>query len=374
MIWKDGTRKAGLLCLWTVCSLPLLAQTASYSANVGGVLFGQGWTSEIGTMYQRFPERAQGKVPDGVWTLSKNPAGLNVRFRTDATTIEVRYVLTSSGGAQRYSNMPATSQSGVDLYVRTKDGGYYWVSSQKRFSFGTTTTYTYSHLNPRGVSDEDMCEYVLYFPLYNGVRSMQVVVSETNRFEYLKVPDDDAPIVVYGSSIVQGASASRPGMAWPAIVGRETDSNVINLGFSGSAMMERSLFDMMSELTRAKLFILDPVPNIKISPGSIVSRTLEGVRQLRSATDAAILLVETLGSANRAMQPYEENRDRIANARLKEAYRAIQAEGIANVYYLTEDEIGLTEDGMIEGTHPNDIGMRQYADAYVAKIRHILGK
>ena len=30
-----------------------------------------------------------------------------------------------------------------------------------------------------------------------------------------------------------------------------------------------------------------------------------------------------------------------------------------------------TEDTMVEGIHPNDLGMRQYADAYIKKLREI---
>ena len=62
-----------LLVSLMVCSLSE-AQTW-YNANVGGVLFGQGWTSEVGTKYQRFPDRASSLVPSGVWSLSKNTAG-----------------------------------------------------------------------------------------------------------------------------------------------------------------------------------------------------------------------------------------------------------------------------------------------------------
>ena len=77
-----------LLVSLMVCSLSE-AQTW-YNANVGGVLFGQGWTSEVGTKYQRFPDRASSLVPSGVWSLSKNTAGLNVRFVTNAKTITVK--------------------------------------------------------------------------------------------------------------------------------------------------------------------------------------------------------------------------------------------------------------------------------------------
>ena len=344
----------------------MMAQDTYRNANTGGILFGQGWTSEVGKQYQRFPDRAQALVPSGVWNLSKNTAGMNVRFFTDATTISVNFTLT--GGAMAYANMPVTLQSGIDLYVLTPDGKSHWVSPQRVGQYSNTGSVTYADLDVQALTGEAKNEFVLYFPMYNGVQQMRIGVDSNSFFEFVPVPEDDQPIVVYGSSIAQGCSASRPGMAWPTIVGRELNSNVINLGFSGSAMMESGVFDMLAELKNAKLFIIDPIPNIKSNPTAIVSRTLDGVKKLRAVSKAPILLVESLGNSNKVMQPNEENIDAAGNKRLKDAYAEIQDLGIKNVFYLTEEEIGLTEDGMIEGTHPNDIGMREYADAYVAKI------
>ncbi|MCR5534692.1 MAG: hypothetical protein K6F47_05955 [Bacteroidaceae bacterium] len=34
-------------------------------------------------------------------------------------------------------------------------------------------------------------------------------------------------------------------------------------------------------------------------------------------------------------------------------------------------ELGFTQDSMVEGLHPNDLGMRQFADAYLRKLRKI---
>ena len=360
-----------LLALIVNCQLSIVNGQIWHDANQGGILFGQGWTSEIGSTYQRFPASAQSKVPSGVWNLSKNTAGLNVRFTTNAKTIYVKYTLT--GSALSYHNMPVTLQSGVDLYWRQQGGQWHWVSQQKKFSFnGQNATYTYSDLTPASSDDDSDPEYMLYFPMYNGVSAMSVGVDQGCTFEYVSVPADDKPIVAYGTSICQGCSASRPGMAWTSIIGRELESNVINLGFSGSAFMESGVFDMLAELKQAKLFIIDAIPNIKSSPGSIVNSTLSGVKKLRAVSDAPILLVESFGNSDKVMSPSEDNIDSKGNAKLKEAYEEIKYEGIRNVFYLTEEEIGATEDAMIEGTHPNDIGMREYADAYIEKINYII--
>ena len=46
--------------------------------------------------------------------------------------------------------------------------------------------------------------------------------------------------------------------------------------------------------------------------------------------------------------------------------------GVREVYLLTHKEIGLSQDDLVDGVHPSDLGMRRIADAYVRKIRQIL--
>ena len=41
------------------------------------------------------------------------------------------------------------------------------------------------------------------------------------------------------------------------------------------------------------------------------------------------------------------------------------------LYLLSHEELGFTQDTMVEGIHPNDLGMRQYADAYIKKLHEI---
>src|SRR5690606_11261626 len=84
---------------------------------------GKGWQDTL-SPYDRLPAKAQAMVPQTVWNLSRNSAGLYVEFETDATTIEARWTLTSPNLA--LPHMPATSVSGVDLYVADDDGNWHW--------------------------------------------------------------------------------------------------------------------------------------------------------------------------------------------------------------------------------------------------------
>jgi hypothetical protein len=93
-----------------------------YDARAIG-LEGQGFT-DVKAPYDRLPSRAEGKVRDAVWNLSRNSAGLCVRFRTGSPAIHCRWTNTSAKLAMPH--MPATGVSGVDLYVKDEMGTWRW--------------------------------------------------------------------------------------------------------------------------------------------------------------------------------------------------------------------------------------------------------
>jgi lysophospholipase L1-like esterase len=106
----------------------------------------------------------------------------------------------------------------------------------------------------------------------------------------------------------------------------------------------------------------------------IYERATNGIRKLRQKSQAPILLVEHNGYANEFSSLEAENTYRKANTELRKVYRDLKAEGIENLHYLTKEEIGFTQDAMVEGVHPSDWGMQIYADAYIPKIKEILNE
>ncbi|MNY72400.1 hypothetical protein D3C86_2109530 [compost metagenome] len=49
----------------------------------------------------------------------------------------------------------------------------------------------------------------------------------------------------------------------------------------------------------------------------------------------------------------------------------MKTRGVKNIYLLTKAEINQDVNTMVDGTHPNDIGMMRYAEAYEKIIRKI---
>ena len=59
---------------------------------------------------------------------------------------------------------------------------------------------------------------------------------------------------------------------------------------------------------------------------------------------------------------------------LAETFDSMKMMGFRNIYLLTTEAIGFDIESTVDGTHPNDIGMMKYADAYETIIRKILNE
>ena len=361
------TKQALTLTLFILLSLlSSRAQTRWYYPANDSLLpiQGRGWNREIGSEYQRLPARAQALVRPPVWDLSRQTAGLYIQFTTNSPTIRVEYQLT---GGWSMPHMPATGVSGVDLYALDSDGHTAWCAADYRF--GDTVRYTYNDLTYRNNHSRGS-EYTLYLPLYNGVQGLRIGVPSEYRFAWV-APSAEKPIVVYGTSIAQGACASRPGMAWTNILQRRLEIPVVNLGFSGNGQLDESMFHLLAE-TDAALYVIDCMPNMTNERTAwIVPRLAEGIRILRSHSAVPILLVEHDGYMGYRASQAKEQRFRAANRELRAAYDSLKAT-VPGLYLMTFEELGLSMDSQVDGVHATDLGMQQYADAYCKKIADIL--
>ena len=229
--------------------------------------------SDVKAPYDRLPARAEGKVREAVWNLSRNSPGLCVRFRTSSPAVHCRWTNTNAKLAMPH--MPATGVSGVDLYVRDDKGTWRWLSVGQPKEGTTHTAALVTGLSPM---ERDYC---LYLPLYNGVSQVEVGVAAGSKIA--RLVRDEAhrrPIVFYGTSITQGGCASRPGMVHTAILGRRLDRPVINLGFSGNGKMEAAVTDCLVEIDAA-VFLIDCLPNM--TAAEVTANTAPLVASLRKA-------------------------------------------------------------------------------------------
>ncbi|WP_295125194.1 SGNH/GDSL hydrolase family protein [uncultured Chitinophaga sp.] len=317
-------------------------------------------------MFYRLPAEMKSRVSKNVWDLSLFTTGEFLHFRTGARHFEVRYQL--SGKHREMPHMPATGVSGVDLFAKDRLGRWNWASPY--YSFGDTVVYSYKHLKIDAGAEVD---YYLYLPLYNTVSWISIVTDEGVKVEFLR-ERKEKPIVGYGTSIMHGAVASRPGLSWTNILSRKLDREVINLGFSGNGRFEAPIFDLMATVDAA-VYLFDCMPNLtRANPDTVEARIRYGVNKLRTAHPGVpIIFTEyPCGDIPYYMDSSLINDRHNSSQVIAAVYKKLKTEGVTNIWLLTEKEIGFDINSTTEHTHPNDIGMMKYADAYENKIREIL--
>ena len=323
---------------------------------------GKGW-SDTKQFYDRLPARAEGVVRGAVWGLGQDSAGLAVRFVTDATAISARWTLRRERLAM--AHMPASGVSGVDLYVKDK-GKWHWLGAGRAEKFPTEEKRLATDMKPA------RREYLLYLPLYNGVEDLKIGTPRDAKLEPAAGrPEGQKPIVFYGTSILQGGCASRPGMAYPAILGRRLDREQINLGFSGSAWGEPEVAQLLAELDPA-VYVLDPLPNMKEE--WVAPRLDRFIAILRAAhPKTPIVLVENVLYPDGDFVAPRGERYTKANARLRELYQQLVRAGDKRLLYVpAAGLIGTDSEGTVDGTHATDLGFMRMADAIEPAVRRAL--
>jgi hypothetical protein len=324
---------------------------------------GRGW-NDTKSFYDRLPARAEGVVRKPVWNLSRNSAGMCVRFVTDATEIRAQWNLTDSWLYQ--PNGTAIAVSGLDLYVKT-EAGWHWLAVGIPKS-QTNDVSLIKNLIP------GKREYLLYLPLYNGVQAVAVGVPTNSIIE--KAPPWGAglrkPIVFYGTSILQGLSASRPGMVHSAILQRKFNWPIINLGFTGNGKMEPEMADLLAELDPS-VYVIDCLPNMVAD--EIKERAEPLVRKLRAAhPQTPIVLVEDRTLQNAFLvsgqMVYYHLKDR---AELKAAFDRLQKAGVKNLHYIPGEHLfGDDGEATADGSHPSDLGFMRQAEIFAPVLAPLL--
>ncbi|MBT5187189.1 MAG: hypothetical protein HOH19_09940 [Kordiimonadaceae bacterium] len=325
---------------------PIVDDTLWYDALDIGVV-GQGW-KDTQAAYDRLPAKAKDMVRQDVWDLGHDTAGMLVRFKTNAKTINVRWQLTDNQLA--LPHMPATAVSGIDLYATDDQGKLRFVANGRPNGM----------LNEASFDVFGSDEYVLYLPLYNGIKFMKIGIPKGSTLSNTATPSRQ--IVFYGTSITQGGTVSRPGMAGTSIIAREIDATMINLGFSCNGKMEIELAELLAELDPA-VYVLDCLWNM--TPDQVSNRVAPFIKRLRlSHPSTPIILAEDSSYKN---LPTEKGDI------VRKIYKNLTDSGDENLYFLANTNmLGTDHDGTVDGVHPNDLGMRRQSNVFIEILKKIL--
>ena len=318
------------------------------------------------TRYQRLPAALEGVTREPVWYLGTQSAGLYVRFRSNSTAIHARWTSTYKAWL---NNMNPTGVRGLDLYVLV-DGNWRYAGSGKPAWEQQTTACLVRNMEPAER------EYMLYLSLYDGIDSLEIGVDEGASLEQplADTPRSGRPVVMYGTSILQGCSASRPGMAHTNMIARALDREVINLGFSGNALLDLEIARLMASIPDPAVFVLDYAPNA-YAP-MIKEHGEEFFRILRDAhPDVPVVFIEDVIFPHTAFDSAIRKEVSDKNFEQKALFRRLKAQGEKQIYYIPADRmIGLDGEGTADSIHLTDLGMQRYVDLVLPVLKKAIRK
>lgn len=362
-------KESVLSTLFFVCMLSSVFAQSAYSFRKvnGHELSGRLASMRMDNTFGRLPATLKDAVRPPVWALGENSAGVYVDFKTNADTIIVRYKVK---GSLNMAHMPTIGVSGVDLYFHNDVKQDKWEWSFGNYQFKDTIQYTFSNIGKNVAGT-----YRLFLPLYNSVEFLEIGVNKTNVFTF--VENQTKPIIIYGTSIAQGACASRPGMAWTNILSRDFDNEVINLAFSGNGRLEQPILDLMVAQDAA-VYILDCIPNLAITSArseaqldSLLWNAVSFIRAKRP--NVPIVMTEhssafTPGFLNKGTMKEYATSTKVG----QKSFDKMKKSGVKDIYYLSSKEIGLDVNSTVDYAHPNDFGMMKIAKAYEKVLRKII--
>ena len=278
----------------------------------------------------------------GVAELNFHTAGGRVRFSTDSPYILL--FCETSAPICCMPHMPLTGSQGFDLYAREGDREVFLKAFFPQAELAGATAFSGAYDAP----ERKMTSYTLNFPLYGTCRRLLIglspdaVLAEGERYE------DPLPVLFYGSSITQGACASRPGTCYIAELSRRFGFDYRNFGFSGSAKGEDAVVDYMASLPM-RAFVSDYDHN---APSSEHLRaTLPNLyRKVRAAHPGMPFFCLSSPGATCGLA----RRDDIFSI-----YKEARLAGDRNVFFVDGAEMfrgEFSDDCLVDHCHPNDLG------------------
>jgi len=326
-------------------------------------LSGFAWHEQDGA-FHRLPLSASPNVRPDIELLAGQTAGGQVAFRSNSRKVAVKVDLK---GPSNMDHMPATGQCGCDLYV----GDPHQQHFQSVVRYDRAQDHYESSLFEH--PDPEMRSFTINLPLYEGIKSIQVGLAPDADIAAPPPWADPGRIVIYGTSIVQGGCASRPGMAHTNILSRTLNMEFINLGFSGNGNGEASVIELVAAVPRATLIILDYEANSWIEGlQKSMPAAIDIIRKQRPETHILVL----------SRIPFSKDLTHNGDVIHREQCRDYQAQvvdkrqraGDANISFLDGTTLldSPSFECTVDGVHPSDLGFQQMADRMEPAIRAIL--
>lgn len=352
------------LTLLTVCVALSFTATAKNLKFVNATELGiHGHTKQTDkSPYYRFDHTPYKGFSKAIMNHSKCPSGLYIVFKTNSSQISASW---ENVPRRMGDNMTGISQHGLDLYIKA-DGKWKFAAVGRVSTLPEKSSRTKSLI--KNLADGEK-ECLLYLPGWCELIKLEIGVDDWAKIEGIPTPFRHK-VIVHGSSITHGASASRPAMNYPALMSRNLGINFINFGFSGQCKMQPQFLEFL-KTCEADAFIFDAFSNP--SEKEIKERLNNFVEELVKAHPGKPLIFIQSPIDQDSQFDTKKYERRMSLTRTAADMMKVLAKKHKDVYFLAVPNV-LGTDGTVDNSHPTDLGFHRFLKAYQPKIAKILKK
>lgn len=326
-----------------------------------------------------------GEVNENLVILGENSAGGQISFCSNTGCLWIRARLKA---APELCHMAPIGQGGFDCYVGRdrKDMVCLGVSM-----FELTKEEYQCEMVPReavedfraGCLAEDrereapVFEFLINLPLYCSVEHIELGIDQDAVIEPPSPYERQGSLVLYGTSITQGACATRPGLCYANLLARKLNLRTYNFGFSGNGLGEPEMGELLTEVSNPLLYVLDYEANAgdqKRHAGCLESTLEPLIRQLKSThRHTPVVVVSKFPYVFELLSPgKKENWERLRHFQRETVERL--KEELGGIWFIDGKELfpegvdGLT----VDNVHPTDLGFACMTEKLLAELSGIL--
>ena len=311
--------------------------------------------------FHRVPLDVCDKIGAGMQYFGRNTAGGRVRFSTNSKYVALRVKMPEI----HLRNMNYAGSAGFDLYIDGEKDSKFYKMFIPPFAFdGVWQGIIYL---PGGRKARNL---TICFPLYCLVQKVEIGLQKSATLGHGKEYTYKKPIVFYGGSHVQGASANKPGNAVSHFVSRHFDVDFVNLGFSGNALGEVEMAEFIGSID-ASLLVMEYDHNAPTV--EYLKKThypfYETVRRMRPDMPIIMVSKHDYYICSYYVKSQKENVER--RKTVIESYERALAAGDKNVYFIDGKDLlkgPNREDCTVDGVHPTDLGFYRMAGKFIKFI------
>lgn len=313
-------------------------------------LRGLPWSAENAPELWRLPRAARDRVPARVWSRAVAPGGGRIRFSSSTSRLSIRVEVMQTQRKPAY----------FDAYVDGELAGS-----------GSATGPKSAELVLFSQRDERSKEITIYLPHTSEVRVSALGIDPGASVGRPAPFALTAPVVCYGSSVLQGTGAQHPAQTYPAVLARRLNLDFVNFGFGGAGKAEPGVVALINR-PAASAFLFDLGKSYGPQSKDVFARMLTDIRAVHPTTP--IFCVTPIYSTKEATEPgYRELSENLRGLMRNAALERRNA-GDRNIHLIEGlDLFGPADQSLFKDPlHPNDAGNERMGDRLVPLVKSVL--